>query len=211
MKLLLYCTKAKPYLKKYWFNGDNGSGFNYETSYCQDEEKECEEKLNGKIVAKCEFNIDKIEYKHIKERDKFGILHNECWYEYKGVNVCHYNCDLASRSGFKDDSSLFDYLSDYLVDKDGKTIHISNLNVFDKAKELNEVYKIEDVGGMLFTKPLTKTPRNMMRVSVNHWNYATYNPNDIRIIIPISSQEACNILNGKQDMLIRKNVLKEML
>ena len=39
MKLLLYCTKAKPYLKRYWFNGDNGSGFTYETSYCQNEEK----------------------------------------------------------------------------------------------------------------------------------------------------------------------------
>ena len=93
----------------------------------------------------------------------------------------------------------------------GYAIHIKNLHIFDKPKELKEVYKIENVGGMLFTKPLINAPQNMMRVSVNHWDYATYEPNDVHILISIRPEWLCKILNGEKTIEVRKKVLKEML
>jgi len=224
IKALLYCTKAKPYLLDMpKDNEEFKKGVKFSLTSGKNFKQACidinDYKLNGKIVAECDYEIEKVEYKHIKERDKFGILHNGSWYEYKGTNVTHYECDLASRSGFDTNDKLFDYLSDYLVDKDGYVIDIKNLNIFDrmhplysyKPKELSNYYKIKNVGGMLFTKKLTNSPKNMMRVSINPWGYAMYNPDDIRVIIPVSPEEMCRILNKEQTVLVRKNVLKETL
>lgn len=74
MKLVLYCPKTKPYLFDFILD-------QYPNRYgLYDTKKDCdseEEALNGKIVGECDFEVEKIEYKHIHERDKFGILHNE--------------------------------------------------------------------------------------------------------------------------------------
>ncbi len=57
MKLLLYCNREKPYLKRYW-DGWDGSYYgaplnkNACNSFCLDY------KLNGKIIAECDFNIE---------------------------------------------------------------------------------------------------------------------------------------------------------
>ena len=34
---LMYCTKGKPYLWKFWFDGDDECGYCYETSFAKDE------------------------------------------------------------------------------------------------------------------------------------------------------------------------------
>lgn len=179
MKLLLYCTKAEPYITK----GTNGSV--YPSCVISDGIKEWH--LNGKIVAECD-------------------------YEVKWCDTSWCCGDFIEHKGLEKSCLTKEQLFDYVKGRNEfYAIHIKNLHIFDKPKELNEVYKIEDVGGMLFTKPLTKAPQNMMRVSVNHWDYATYNPDDIRILISIQSQWMCLILNRIKDVEVRRVVLKEML
>lgn len=192
MKLLLYCTKAKPYLAD--FKGD------YQTYSNGKELDELFDKgfnpndimniLNGKIVAECDYEIEEIKY--VEYADEWG-------YETDTLN----EDDLIEKSCLSG-KQLFNYLKH--CNEGGYAIHIKNLHIFDKPKELNKVYKIENIGGMLFTKPLTNAPQNMMRVSVNHWDYATYEPNDIKRLISIRPEELCKILNGEKTIEVRKRV-----
>lgn len=230
MKLLLYCTKAKPYLAD--FKGE------YQTYSNGKELDELFDKgfnpndimniLNGKIVAECDFEVEEIVFKHIHERDKFGILHNESWYEYKGLNVTHYECDLASKGGFKDNGLLFDYLFDYLVDKegyqqDGYAIHIKNIRIFQNPRKLSD-YTIkrnknyDDIicdSCTLFGvdckqchnyydyEQVMKAPRNMMKVC--EWDV------EDEFVMPVKSEEMARLLKGEQSIIIRKRVSKELL
>lgn len=193
MKMLLYCTKAKLFLRKsikdkdYYL--DNNSKFNIipKEDYV----------LNGKIVAECDFEVDKL----TNCGTSFMIM------KYDDLKESYRYTNKIAR-----DSCLnYTDLRRYLGTNNGYAIHIKNLHIFDKPKELNEVYKIEDIGGMLFTKPLTNAPQNMMMVSLNHWEYATYEPNDINILISIRPEWLCKILNGEKTIEVRKKVLKEML
>lgn len=192
MKLLLYCTKAKLYLAD--FKGD------YQTYSSGKELDELFDKgfnpndimniLNGKIVAECDYEIEEIKY--VEYADEWG-------YETNTLN----EDDLIEKSCLSG-KQLFNYLKH--CNEGGYAIHIKNLHIFDKPKELNKVYKIENIGGMLFTKPLTNAPQNMMKVSVNHWRYATYEPNDIKRLISIRPEELCKILNGEKTIEVRKRV-----
>lgn len=222
MKLLLYCTKAKPYLyhdKDYCFDTMNTIDLGYKTfkytnQRIYDDETgkflgwaNCENmfdknSLNGKIVAECDFEVEKI-------RKGWGCLNGTRYFR---NNVNHYYPDyeLEKQSCLSFDE-IDKYLKGTLNENCGYAIHIKNLHIFDKPRELNEVYKIENVGGMLFSKPLTTAPQNMMRVSINHWEYATYEPNDINILISIRPEWLCKILNGEKTIEVRKKVLKGMI
>jgi hypothetical protein len=185
-KVVLYCFKEKPYL--YDLRNVLGMFDIYDVKQAHFNSL----LLNGKAIAECDYDADNVEYKHIKERDKFGILHNEAWYEYKGLNVSHYECDLASRSGFENSDILFDYLFETLRNKegypqDGKAIHISNVNVFNEPRDVNRYL-------------LTRVIRGL----TDGFYIASEIENERVIIIAVSPQEACNILNGKQDTIIRK-------
>ena len=187
MKLLLYCTKEKDKYDRLVSDVHYGKPF-----YLYGAITKNFESLNGKIVAECDFEVEEIE--------KFYC----CGEIIQTKTMC--DNELLGKSYLS-----FDELQDYLQGKNGYAINIKNLHIFDEPKELNEVYKIEDIGGMLFTKPLTNAPQNMMRVSVNHWEYATYTPNDINILISIRPEWLCKILNGEKTIEVRKKVLKEML
>ena len=208
MKLLLYCTKAKPYLyhdKDYCFDTMNTIDLGYKTfEYTNQRVYDDEtgkflgwetfgnmfkdESLNGKIVAECDFEVQKIELLGDEINIYYGIENKSCLTTEEIENYLGYDNDYK-----------------------GYAIHLKNLHIFDKPKELSEVYKIEDIGGMLFTKPLTKAPQNMMRVSVNRWEYSCYEPNDVNILISIKPEQLCKILNGEKTIEIRKKVLREML
>ena len=238
MKLLLRCPKTKPYLVKgsikpmHTLDTNNPYNFNWKLV----DKGFSDDRLNGKIIAECDFEVDKIEYKHIKERDKFGILHNESWYEYKGLNVSHYNCDLASRSGFDDSHSLFNYLFEYLIDKegypqDGYAIHIKNLHIFDTPKELSDyrtfftdkdrltnfvnakncdfvsIRLSEYISEVRGTKTLEKVSRNMQKIV----NYKGNNKYEYTILMTLDPNKLCRILNGEQTTIICNKVSKEML
>ena len=193
MKLLLYCTKSKPYLyrnpnvlptefdayflSKYdTFYSAFGNKLNY---------------LNGKIVAECDFEVEKI----------FNVGD-----EYEGLQL--YTETLSIEEVLK--KSCLSY-KDYLgyvssAENYGYAIHIKNLHIFDEPKELEdtEYYNPKDNYKMIIKR--YKHNNNYMRI------ICLGEPsNPKKIFLPVHPEELCRILNGEQDIIIRKIVLKEML
>ena len=183
IKALLYCTKNKMNLRKsikdkcYYL--DNGSEFNI----IPDEDYA----LNGKIVAECDYEVEKIR----------TYLDN-C-YDTKTLG----GFALQSRSCLNAIE-----LDNYLKGKNGKAIYIKNLHIFDKPKELSECHK--KYGGKNYFPisymPITAAPQNMIKVWLyENGKWVMY------ILISIQPQWMCKILNGEKDVEVRKVVLKEML
>ena len=138
MKLLLYCTKAKPYL-------------NYEIdinkkNYFTDIKYKDKNNLNGKIVAECDFRVEEIvcDLRNTKEKGFYE--------EYTTKSLSEKELLYASKI---DEISFINYLNS----KNGYAIHVKNLHIFDEPKELNEYRK--RIGDDF--QVLGKAPQNMMR------------------------------------------------
>ena len=184
MKLLLYCTKDKKQLVKWekYMYGENGKNDKFNS-------------LNGKIVAECDFEIEKIIKKH---------------YEY--FKYCYITESLNEwKLMYK---SLLDgvMMDNYLQGNNGYAIHIKNLHIFDEPKELNEFYyrtiekrEFEDMPyDELIYKTVTKAPQNMMYV------YDELQEHEY-ILISIRPKWLCKILNNEKTIEVRKKVLNKML
>lgn len=203
MKLLLYCTKAKPILYKpfEWdcFPNDEASRFylgNGKTI-------EIDEELNGKIVAECDFEVEKIvcDLRCTKERRFFE--------EYTTKSLSEKELLYASKI---DEISFINYLKS----KNGYAIHIKNLNIFDESKELSDYitkrcqfdrcstceYGKDNITCGTIDTPIAKAPQNMMYC---------YEENEMKVLISIRPEWLCKILNGEKTIEVRKKVLKEML
>lgn len=189
MKLLLYCTKAKPYLYKTQL---------HHKYLCFDHKQD--NKLNGKIVAECDFEVEDL---RIVDDDPLGAY----WYETKTLS----ENEVLEKSCLTGDE-LFDYLGE---DNEGYAIHIKNLHIFDKPRELSDYYKY-------INKPIINAPQNMMKAfSIKEYsrryveNGYVYEVrgDDITdyVLISIQPQWLCKILNGDKTIEVRKKVLKEML
>ena len=133
MKLLLYCTKAKPYL----FNQNIYEFYDseYITSYCKCHEKN-DYTLNGKIVAECDFEVEEI----------FGIS--------KGTNQ-------PDKYDFKWEDRILngacltnDQMNDYVPNY---AIHIKNLHIFEEPRDLRDYSKNENPYNYI-----ENAPQNMM-------------------------------------------------
>lgn len=119
MKLLLYCTKAKPYL------------IDLRKLNCGFQTWECDSKanLNGKIVAECDFEVEEI----------IAQEYRDCYC----TSINHMGDSELQKRSCLTLSQLCDYLgtkeygSYELVKKVGYAIHIKNLHIFDEPKELN--------------------------------------------------------------------------
>lgn len=175
VKVLLYCTKAKPYLYKH-FKGD------YLLSNTYD--KLCIN--NGKIVAECD--CEKVEDFSKWENDYYQLLtHIDL---YAGTN------------------GDYQFLNKYLKgEKKGYAIHLSNLNIFDKPRELNEYYsgpkKVNSFNGpAMVMESIDKTPQNMCRVYDEQEN--------MYVLISIRPEWLCKILNGEKTIEVRRKVLNCM-
>ena len=191
MKLLLYCNKTKPYLV-YGCTNKYILSYGYDTTYSE-EVKNNLDCFNGKIVGECDFNVEEFINPYFPE-------------------TTFVTCSLTYEKFLKQSCLTENELNKYISKgKRGYVIHIKNLHIFDSSKELNELYSIHNIGGMLLTDKLKKAPQNMQRISLHEWEYGTFNPNDVAILISISSQEFCEILNGEKTIVIKKKVLKEML
>ena len=169
MKLLLYCTKAKPYLRdKHNVYGDY---------HCFPQQVIAANYLNSKIVAECDYEVEEI-----------SPLSNDYYYTEKlgGFTLQYKSCLNANE------------LDDYLKSKNGYAIHIKNLHIFDKPRDLDFYSSNFD-----YFKKVEKAHQNMMRV----WEDKE-NP---RVLISIKSEWLCKILNGEKTIEVRKKVLKEML
>ena len=173
VKVLLYCTKKQPYLVKDDFPLENEHI--YYIHYKKD--PRCFGlPLNGKIVVQCEVETEEI------------IISEYPYYD--DCSVCLLDTPTLNHDELLDKSCLSDNeLDDYLINKKGYALHISNLKIFDKPKELYD-YNIE------------KAPQNMMRVYDRFGNEY--------ILISVQSEWLCKILNGDKTIEVRKQVLKEM-
>ena len=204
MKLLLYCVKAKPILRDY-----RGKAiFNRfvisptDRPFTSDDTQPI---LNGKIVGECDFEVEEFDFasQRFFENDieKYNI-------EIKKQNeLLHKSCLTATQM-----VCYLDKKGKGQTNLNGYAIHIKNLHIFDKPKELSEymVYdkSYDNMFGWAFEekekyKPLTKAPQNMM--------YAFDNKGNKYIVISIQPQWLCKILNGEKTIEVRKKVLKEMI
>lgn len=189
MKLLLYCTKSKPYLIKY----GNEYGYNqFDTSYCKDEHKSDYEYgdtiLNGKIVAECDFEVEEIYFKDgTMQQAELGVT------GWRTNKLTEYELLEKSCLGYTE-------LVNYIKEDSGYAIHIKNLHIFDKPREL-DYYEDEWVDA------LKKAPQNMRYC----YDMISYDVTRKNILISIQPQWLCKILNKEKNVEVRRVVLKEML
>ena len=195
MKLLLYCTKAKPQMYRIW----NGV---YELVTDCETQSHCDfyGSLNGKIVGECDYEVEKIESRYIE-------------HEYNELKeICKKSClsVFALMNYARKDKFCFE-LSFY-------AIHIKNLVIYDTPRELKEYYnneeKIKYINSVWENYGLPdydeyeeiqikNAPQNMM--------YAFDGCGSPFVLISIRPQWLCKILNGEKTIEVRKKVLKEMM
>ena len=189
MKLLLYCEKAKPYLldmpkdneefeKGIRFSLTSGKEFKQAGIDVNDY------KLNGKIVAECDFEVS---------------VHN--WYnDYNLFEKLYYqeNMMFNNENSCMSSRELVSYLGNNNLKKDFYAIHLKNLNVFDEPKYLRDYNNKQGYRIHL-------SPQNMC------YAYDNIQLTNKFIIISIKPEALCKILNGEKTVEIRKKVLKEML
>lgn len=190
VKLLLYCTKAKPYLvhvKEYSslsFSEEIDCGYELRESL-----REVVEELNGKIVAECD--CEKVEEICCEMLDNgvggYPIYYTEtldCIEELSGL----------------DTNDLANYLSQKIGgEKVGYALHLSNVKVFDKPLTFERNYIYKNTHGNLL---ISKAPQNMCRIYDRFGN--------LHILLSIQPQWICKILNGEKTIEVRRQIVKEL-
>lgn len=197
MKLLLYCTKAKPYLID-----EQGKECekNIRRYGIWDKNSLCLDTLNGKIVAECCFEVEEIIYNYL----------GNPLYDFNGMQL---HTKTLKEDELKQFSKLNHYaLRKYLLRTEddyisplevGYAIHIKNLNIFDKPKYLDELWAFDKQG---LPCKIERAPQNMMKCHV-----IKLLKTEDYILISIRPEWLCKILNGEKTIEVRKKVLKEML
>ena len=185
MKLLLYCTKAKPYL---YYAQESRTLMEIDNSFegYKTTNKNVDDTLNGKIVAECDFEVERLQIVYGKGWETKTIKGTE--------NIEKLTC--LSRD------ELYQYCKG-----NGYAIHIKNLHIFDKPRELED-YEDE------WEYPLEKAPQNMrICYSTLYSNIEADMPikTDSYILTSIKPEWLCKILNGEKTIEVRNKVLKEML
>jgi len=202
MKLLLYCTKAKPYLHKTQCIFDNSPiewqllGYDH---YKKDPYDAvfgtlvCDlDRVNGKIVAECDFEVEEIFEDNLEDARDGYVEH---YYTLKSYDDFDEGEDVL----LKESCLQKHELSNYLGFENGYAIHIKNLHIFDEPRELSD-YKGNSKGN--FFKIIEKAPQNMQMVLNEKLEDC--------ILISIRPEWLCKILNGEKTIEVRKKVLKEM-
>lgn len=146
--MLIYCTKGKPTLKGLIAKSWYGLGgyFDYE-------------KLNGKVVARFNATAEEITIR----QDRFK-------------EFTFYETSLDMEDLLKQSCLDYNELDNYLQGEKGTDIHISDLEIFDKPKELSEFKSYKKnivntkINGMVFEteldNSLIKAPQSWCYVEV---------------------------------------------
>ena len=183
MKLLLYCTKAMPYLA-------------YDPFHKCFLEVDKEYAFNGKIVAECDCDlIEEIIY--VSSLDDEYCMTNSL----TPLELCKKTC--------LSENELAKYLSKRHLKKFddlGYALHLSNVHVFDKPKELSEYWGNHEFkeccSGFIVHQRIKKAPQNMM--------YCFDDPSDEIVLISIRPEWLAKIIIGKKTIDVRNQILKEM-
>lgn len=120
--MLIYCTKARPYLTR----GVRGDVY----PSCVSSQGIVSHHLNSRVVARFNATAEHIEYETCS-RDISG------WWKDNGEMYDHKDACLTYKEMF-----------DYIGAGEGTVIHINDLQIFDKPKEISEFYRIvkTDIG-----------------------------------------------------------------
>jgi len=206
IKALLYCTKAKPYLKSHSEYEYNEKGAIPETRkrVFTIYQNKCYY-YNGKIVTECDFEVE-------------TYLTEESWYSQKVRIVNKRICDgIVKYNGTNDMlnfilnrscltieelTNYMDFEKNRINQKELYAIHIKNLHIFDNPRFIQDYSKNENPYNYI-----ENAPSNMMYA----YDVKSFNNFEKKILISIKPQEMCRVLNGEQTVLVRKKILKEML
>lgn len=179
-KLVLFCKKAKPYLKKsYGFDEVN---YTYELSNnttCPYTLSGTTKPLNGMVVLECDYQIEKIE--------GYG------YGDYYATKSAWHNIEFGLGNMNVDDC---------LKGKSGYAIHIKNLKIFNEPRRLGGYNKIINTTyGEEPDAELDKSPKKMIdccRLENNGWKR--------KKMLSVTSEEMYEILKGEQTIIIRRSV-----
>ena len=138
MKLLLYCTKAKPYL---YYAQESRTLMEIDNSFegYKTTNKNVDDTLNGKIVAECDYEIEEI------FEELYGDL--DWQHDYLPTTNTLSIVNLESESCM-DREELQDY---------HYALHIKNLHIFDEPREVNKLWQFKR-----YNTHIKNAPQNMM-------------------------------------------------
>ncbi len=204
MKLLLSCAEEEPTL--YQVLGKYITCEYMGDDFMQDGKTHPE--LNGKVVAECDYEIEEIE-----------TYYNNQIYEGCRVHTINtYNISKLLELSCLSQKQL----DDYLGENNGYAIHIKNLHIFDRPLELDRwAVKAPKVVSDIICDSCTNFDFDCKKCE-DYWDYYPLEnaPKNMRIVydqlekyilMSVSSIQMCNILRGKQTIIPRRTVLKEML
>ena len=233
MKLLLYCTKAKPYLIYDDFSGDWNDmcvgGEMFATFQYKEElwnpEEDIAKSYNGKVIGECDFEVEEIKLTR-----------------YPYCQAVFYETDTLDYGTLLNESRLKEIeIEHYLKNNNGYAIHIKNLWIYDKPRELYELKSPEMFNK--FTEDLRQAYIDDAKISeriaegyadehecannveltydVEYIAYGlkkapqnmmyVYDDVEKKVLISIRPEWLCKILNGEKTIEVRKQVLKEMI
>lgn len=184
MKLLLYCTKSKPYLigrkyAPYKYYLDKGGKYSVMDSR--------DHIHNGKVVAECDFEVEEITPSNLVDFEIESCVDRVSMLKYFKPNLIW-------------DNKFETLLNTFGNSTLGYAIRIKNLHIYNKPRP-NKWFGYTDKKGYLCM--VEKAPQNMM------YCYDEFG-NDY-VLISIHSEWLCKILNGEKTIEVRKKVLKRML
>lgn len=213
MKVLLYCTKAKPYLWYEQHYTDMLEQLHISNKSLNDIGLCDYDLLNGKVVASCDVNTiyKLVKHDYAEAYHKSDRCDPDVGFNWILDNTCLTNNELW----------------DYGKGKDLYAWHIDNLQVFDEPIELRELYKadmnddigsvcwllwsiqqedaddsyINDLKEVLETRHVTRAPQSYQYV---------YYKGEKCLLLSVKSEYVEKILNGKKTIEIRKSVSKEV-
>ena len=176
IKLLLYCTKAKPYLFGHYVGFDTRWQFDLTNDKKVFDNHKV---LNGKIVAECECQkVEEVFLQGGEEDLTFGT---------KSL----FSIEWKSCLDFEQLESYFGYNNDIL----GYALHLSNVKVLNNPLPFKKVFIFKDYKS---NELITKAPQNMCNVYDRFGNHY--------ILISIKPEHLCKILNGEKTIEVRKKI-----
>lgn len=180
-KLLLYCNKIRPILRKL----DKYFLSSHTDDYYWKKGQTVPYNVNGKIVAECDFEVEEI------FEELYGDL--DWQHEYLPTTNTMSIVDLE-RESCLDREELRGYRY---------AIHLKSLHIFKEPRSLDDYeYTRRIKGEPTLRAVLTEAPQNMRKIIANGTD---------AILISIRPEALCKILNGEKTIVVRKKVLKEMM
>ena len=175
MKALMCCSNTRPYLEVHPFDLSNSFFRLTDDSF---------HALNGKIVAECEIEIERIESFVAQGLGSYIMGYQTDTLKFE---------ELVSKIG-----NDYEKLYNDLKYENGYAIHIKNIQFIEEPYNVNEVWQYKK-----YNIHLKNAPKNMC---------AIYGKDgDPYVLITASSEELCRSLNKKQTILIRREIPERVL